>query len=175
MQPQPARENNVFDFKRLMFLKKEQGIALIGAGLIYCCDVASKEYIRHLLHNGESLPLIPGVFQLTRVNNTGAAFSMFYQHPEVLTLLVMVLLGVFLTYMLLQKKLSRWEIIGFSCVIGGALGNLSDRLHSGAVTDFLDFNLIHYPIFNLADSFILIGMVMLLVYYVKQLDSSSDS
>lgn len=149
-------------------LKKEHLRALLGALLFYAIDALTKAYVIHHLAPGESLPLFPGVLQLTRLHNTGAAFSLFYQHPEILTVVAGGLFAMFLWYMLSKRTLSTPESWGFALVLGGAFGNLVDRIRFGAVTDFLDLTVIHYPVFNLADSFILIGMVLLVMEYVKQ-------
>jgi signal peptidase II len=151
----------------LIQLRQAHLLVFLGSFVVFCLDALTKSYIIHRLQPGESIPLIPSVFQLTRLQNTGAAFSMFHQYPGVLTVVAALLLFVFISYMLCKKTLLTSEVIGFSFVIGGATGNLIDRLYMGSVTDFLDFTLIHYPVFNLADSFICIGVALLLIDYVK--------
>ncbi len=154
-------------------IRHDHWISFGFAALVYGLDALSKAWIIRALQAGESQPVIPGIFHITRVHNTGAAFSMFYEHPEVLTLVSGLLLVAFLGYMLTKPKLSRAEIMGFGFVIGGAFGNLMDRIRLGAVTDFLDVVAIRYPVFNLADAFILMGVVVLMVAYVKQFNQSA--
>lgn len=140
---------------------------LQGILFLFVMDRISKFVITQWLEPGETHPVIPGVFHITRMQNTGAAFSLFYQHPEALTLLSALLFGIFLWIAMTKKAMDPLEKIGFVCILGGALGNLMDRLRWGSVTDFLDFTIIHYPVFNLADSFIFIGVFVLVWHYVR--------
>ncbi len=141
---------------------------LTGAFLVFILDRLSKWMVLRFLSPVHSLVIIPDVIQLTHVQNRGAAFSLFYQHPHILTLIAGLLFLVLLLYTLLRQHFSLFQWIGLSFVLGGALGNLVDRLHYGAVVDFIDVVMIHYPIFNLADSFILAGVVLLMIDYVRQ-------
>lgn len=110
-----------------------------------------------------TLPIIPGVFHLTYVVNTGAAFSLF---PQGVTWLRWLSLGVSVGLMLLAwfgPILSRWEQMGYGFILSGALGNGIDRFILGSVVDFLDFRLVQFPVFNLADAFINVGIGCLLI------------
>lgn len=103
-------------------------------------------------------------FNLTMVWNQGISFGLFQNgNPWPLIIIALVISTIFSVW--LYKSKSCFEAISLSMVIGGALGNVIDRLHFGAVADFLDFFIgdWHYPAFNLADSFITIGIVMLVV------------
>jgi signal peptidase II len=159
----------------VVFFEKVHWQVLFGAAIVCCMDALSKAYISATLKIGESLPILPGIFQLTRLKNTGAAFSMFYQHPGLLTAVSGMLLPLFALFMLTQKSLNSWERLGFMFVLGGAFSNLLDRIFLGGVTDFLDFTLIHFAVFNLADSFIFIGVVLLISQYVKHHYQATDS
>jgi signal peptidase II len=107
---------------------------------------------------------ITSFFNLTMVWNEGVSFGMFQNgNPWPLIVMSIVISGIFSIWLLKSKS---WvEAISLSMVIGGALGNIVDRLHFRAVADFLDFHIMgwHYPAFNLADSFISIGIVILVV------------
>lgn len=111
----------------------------------------------------ETTPLWPNVFHITYVTNTGAAFSLFANGGgwwlRWLSLLVSVGLVAFAVF---GPRLQRWEQIGYGLLLGGALGNGIDRLLKGAVVDFLDFRLIRFPIFNVADIAINAGIACLL-------------
>lgn len=110
-----------------------------------------------------TLPIIPGVFHFTYVVNTGAAFSLFAQGVSWLRWLS---LGVSVGLLLLAwfgPKLNRWEQAGYGFVLSGALGNGIDRFVLGKVVDFLDVRLIQFPVFNLADVFINVGIACLLI------------
>lgn len=112
----------------------------------------------------ETLPLWPGVFHFTYVTNTGAAFSLFSNGG--VNWLRWLSLAVSIGLMILAwfgPRLNRWEQVGYGLILGGALGNGIDRFISGAVVDFLDFRLIRFPVFNLADVFINAGIICLLI------------
>lgn len=158
---------------RAFGIGKAHAVTLAGVALVFVLDALSKAAVINLLEPGETLPLIPGVFHFTRMHNTGAAFSLFYQYPEGLTVVAGLFFFLFLGYLLAKRDLPILEQAAFSLILGGALGNLVDRIRWGAVTDFLDFILVHYPVFNLADSFIFIGVVLLIRAYVKQRDQAS--
>lgn len=103
-------------------------------------------------------------FNLTMVWNQGVSFGMFQSgNPWPLIIVAFIIAIIFSVWLIRSKN---WvEAICLSMVIGGALGNIIDRLHFGAVADFLDFHVMgwHYPAFNLADSFISVGIVILIV------------
>ncbi|MBD2259702.1 signal peptidase II [Pseudanabaena sp. FACHB-2040] len=111
----------------------------------------------------QTVAIWPGVFHFTYVTNTGAAFSLFSENGEWLKWLsLLVSLGL-VALGLWANLPNRWEQAGYGFILGGALGNGIDRLLAGEVVDFLDFRLIQFPIFNLADVFINIGIICLLV------------
>jgi signal peptidase II len=113
------------------------------------------------LMQNHPVSIFPGIFQLSLTYNTGAAFSLMKQQPQLLLLLSASLFTVLLLYAFIQPAAGMWQRLGMSMILGGALGNLIDRIQYGAVVDFLDFVVIHYPIFNLADCFIFCGALML--------------
>ena len=105
---------------------------------------------------GESAPLIPGVIQLTRLHNTGAAWSSFSGETALLTAVLLV------------KKIVRHRLGVAACllILGGGLGNMIDRVARGYVVDMFDLQLFRYPIFNLADCFVVVGAILGAVYYL---------
>jgi signal peptidase II len=111
----------------------------------------------------ESLPIWPGVFYFTYVTNTGAAFSLFSDNGEWLKWLSMAVSLGLIALGLGVHLPNRWEQVGYGLILSGALGNGIDRVMAGEVIDFLDFRLIRFPIFNLADVCINIGIICLLV------------
>jgi signal peptidase II len=126
-------------------------------------DRITKSFFAGLLSPGESLPIIRNVFHMTLVHNTGIAFGLFRDKGAVFILIaaVAIALLVFNIYYYRQneKALSRIYIIGFSLILGGAIGNLIDRMFYGYVIDFIDFRI--WPVFNIADSAITIGAVII--------------
>lgn len=131
----------------------------------------------------ESIPVIEGIFNLTYVRNTGAAFGMMANADPAIRvpfflLVPMLALGI-IAYMF--KKLPDRDLkmsITLSLIISGAVGNLIDRARLGYVVDFLDFHWKyqwHYPAFNVADMAICVGVGFMSVYMLFQKDSESDS
>ena len=111
----------------------------------------------------DTVPLIEGIFHLTYAINTGAAFSVFSGQVEVLrwvSLIVSLLLIAFVWYV---PRLSLLEQLGYGFILAGAVGNGIDRFLFGYVVDFLDFRLINFSIFNIADIAINIGVLLLLI------------
>ncbi len=135
-------------------------------------DRITKYWIMQSFNLGETRPLLPGIFHFTYVTNTGAAFSLFSHEGWWLRWLsLLVSLGL-IAIGWLGPNLSRWEQLGYGFVLGGALGNGIDRFIAGRVVDFLDFRLIEFAVFNLADAFINVGIVCLLIAGFQKAPSS---
>lgn len=136
----------------------------IAAVISIVFDHLTKLWVVQNLLLEESLALWPGVFHFTYVTNTGAAFSLFSNGGVYwlrwLSLIVSVGL---MSWALFGPKFNRWEQLGYGLILGGALGNGIDRFVSGYVVDFLHFRLIDFPVFNVADVSINIGIVCLLI------------
>jgi len=139
------------------------------AAIVFLLDQFSKQAVMQALPLGETRRLLPGLFNLTHLRNRGAAFGLFADVESIVVLVFLVgfsLAALTLVLVLLWRgtasSLSGW---GLGLILGGALGNLFDRLRSGSVVDFLDFHLgpYHWPAFNLADSAIVLGAAVLMV------------
>ncbi|MGL4376038.1 MAG: signal peptidase II [Microcoleaceae cyanobacterium] len=111
----------------------------------------------------QTLPLLPGFFHFTYVVNTGAAFSLFNNGVNWLKWLSLFVSIGLIGLGLFGPRANRWEQVGYGFILGGALGNGIDRFFSGHVVDFLDFRVIQFPVFNLADVFINVGIFCLLI------------
>jgi len=144
---------------------------LLGlATLITLIDQASKWWITQFFTYAQSQEIIPGFFHLTLVFNTGGAFGLFSQKTSFFIILsivtILFLLGLYRSY---AKKTPAivWPV---GLVLGGALGNLIDRIRLGYVVDFLDFFVgeFHWPAFNVADSCICIGLGFLALLFAKE-------
>ncbi|MGK7949278.1 MAG: signal peptidase II [Xenococcaceae cyanobacterium] len=123
---------------------------------------------------GDTLPLWENVFHFTYVINTGAAFSFFrggVSWLRWLSLLVSLGLIAFAWYV---PKMNRIEQFGYGFILAGALGNGIDRFLFGYVVDFLDFRLIKFPVFNLADVSINLGILCLLIASFKHNERKND-
>lgn len=137
-------------------------------------DQGSKLLAKTYLSPDVSIPLIPGVFQLTLAFNTGAAFSLFKNQPQLLSVFTCILFAVLLAYALIRTHFAKGERLAMSLILGGALGNLIDRLTTGRVTDYFDLVAIHYPVFNVADSFIFMGVVLMITVLLKNPTATPD-
>ncbi len=144
-------------------MKKNRWFWIVGL-VGFALDQLTKYWVVQTFPNeGDTIPLWLGVFHFTYVTNTGAAFSFFEGGAKWLRWLS---LGVSLGLMALARwgeKMKVTEQFGSGFILSGALGNGLDRFLFGYVVDFLDFRLINFPVFNLADVFINIGIVFLLI------------
>ncbi|MBR2847577.1 MAG: signal peptidase II [Clostridia bacterium] len=114
--------------------------------------------IKHIVNTAKpAFPIIDGVFHITYAENTGAAFSMFAGFPHFTTVLTIVLILALIGYIIYSKPKKHIELIAFTLMISGGIGNLVNRLTLGYVVDFFDFRLINFAIFNTADVFICVG------------------
>ena len=142
--------------------------------LIIVLDQLTKVIVDRTMPLHESIPVIDGLFSLTYVRNTGAAFGIFAGSHEAFRLPFLILISViaigFIFVML--KRLHEQEIgltTALAFILGGAIGNLIDRVLHGEVIDFLDFywSNYHWPAFNLADSFITVGVAITLYFLMR--------
>ena len=135
----------------------------IAAFIAFFLDQLTKYWVVQTFTKGQTLPLLPEIFHITYVTNTGAAFSLFSGKVEWLRWLSLAVSLGLVALAVWGPRLSRWEQVGYGCILAGALGNGIDRFLFGEVVDFLDFRLIRFPVFNLADVAINIGIVCLLI------------
>ncbi|MGD0947286.1 MAG: signal peptidase II [Candidatus Binatia bacterium] len=142
----------------------------VAAGVLLL-DQLTKWYIRHSFALYESVTVIDSLFHITHVRNAGGAFGLLNQAARVWRLpfflaVSCIAVGVLLAFVRRIQPGQRWLLLALGAILGGALGNLVDRMASGEVTDFLDFHWhgYHWPAFNLADSCITAGMVILLLH-----------
>ena len=128
-------------------------------------DLLSKHFVfKFLSGRTEGYDVWPGVFKLSRHYNTGGPFSIFRGHnSSLLVITAIALLIIFYLYVGSVKRGKHLGLAALSLIAAGALGNLVDRLDGGQVRDFLDFYLIHYPVFNVADILITVGAGLLLI------------
>lgn len=157
--------------------------ALVGpvVGGIVLADQLTKWLVRRLLAPYEVVPVIPGLLNLTHVYNTGGAFSFLADAPDgvrvpfflIASLAAVVALIYYLWHV---DPGERGMQFALAAVLGGAAGNLIDRMVLGKVTDFIDLHwgAWHWPAFNVADSFITIGVALLVVGFLFGGDSRRD-
>ena len=113
----------------------------------------------------DSVPVIPGIFHLTLVRNSGIAFGLFRNHHGILFALISISLVILFFWGSTLKHHSVGARWGFGFIVGGAIGNWIDRVRVGAVIDFLDFRI--WPVFNIADFAITLGVGLYLFSLLK--------
>jgi signal peptidase II len=153
-----------------MVSKKITFLAIV-AGIVLVLDLFTKMLVLAHLPLGAGIPVIPGLFDLTHVQNPGGAFgflaTMGPQARGVIFILVSALAVAVILWFYLQTPVQqRWLAFGFALIFGGAIGNLVDRLRFGAVIDFIDVYIgdLHWPAFNIADSAITVGVAIFAFY-----------
>ena len=141
---------------------------------IFAVDRLTKRIIESRVSVFDTHTVIPGFFDIVHARNPGAAFSMFADstsawRPVFLIGLSLAALALVAIILRNATRLDRPTAIGLSLILGGALGNVFDRITTGAVTDFLDFYIgdLHWPAFNVADSAIVIGSCLLLISMLR--------
>lgn len=142
---------------------------LITTAVLVAFDQLTKIYVQSKFYLGESISVIENFFNFTYVQNPGAAFGFLAKSPAIFRenfflIIPPIAMGIILFFLRSVKANDRIQILALSCVFGGALGNYIDRLRVGYVIDFLDFHYKHiysWPAFNIADSAIVCGIIIL--------------
>jgi signal peptidase II len=151
----------IFKYPKLWWLK-----ILVG-GVCFSLDYVSKEWARTNLPSYGSSPLLPNLLQFTLVTNTGAAFNLGSGHGLLMTLIATAVTVLLVIWVLQEEKQSGQSLLmslGAGFLIGGALGNLFDRFARGRVTDFLEFTFVSFPVFNIADVCIDVGIGLIIIF-----------
>jgi signal peptidase II len=157
-------------------------LMIVIAALVVVLDRETKLWIVAHIRPGYAIVVIPKVFRLTHVLNTGAAFSMFESSASpalVRNLLVAFSIAAVMVVLALIWKMGRsitLTSVALALILGGAIGNLYDRVRYAHVVDFLEVHIIHYhwPDFNVADSAIVVGACLLLLEMLRPQGSAAD-
>ena len=138
--------------------------------ILFIVDQISKILVVKLIDINHSIEIIKNFFYLTYTHNTGAAFSILTGQRIFLILIAVVILIILFNHIRKNKVKEKLEILSFSLIIGGSLGNLIDRIVRGYVVDFVDIKIFGYdfPVFNIADTFIVIGVFLLLIETIRK-------
>lgn len=140
-------------------------MTLIFTTIFFLIDISSKYIISKIVTLGNSIDIIKNFLRISYVKNTGAAFSILDGNTLFVTIIGIVIIIMIIWYLYKNKVNKTIDKIGYSLILGGSIGNLFDRVCYGYVRDFIDIQIgeYNYPIFNLADSFIVIGVILLFI------------
>ncbi|MBI3330666.1 MAG: signal peptidase II [Candidatus Omnitrophica bacterium] len=141
------------------------------SGLTLAADQLTKFVVAAAFHPGESRALLPGVLHLTYIQNTGAAFGLLKGWQLLFIGLSLAVIAWILRQFLAQRPLAATTLWAYALILGGAAGNLIDRLRFGYVVDFIDVRV--WPVFNLGDSAITIGVGLLVWRALRKKGSNS--
>lgn len=137
---------------------------------VIAVDQLTKYLVVIQMEQGQSIELISGFLYLTSHRNAGAAFGILQGQMWLFYIATVIVVGVIVYMIITQAKESRFFGISLGLVLGGAIGNFIDRLLEGEVVDFIDVFIFTYnfPIFNVADSALVIGVGMMMIYFILE-------
>lgn len=138
-------------------------LAIIGIFL----DQVTKLLVTGFLNLNQVINVIDGFFSITYVRNTGAAWGMFSNNTLFISIISILFLFILIKYIKELPKIDFLYVVAFGLIIGGIIGNLIDRLLRGYVVDFFRFIILdyNYPVFNVADMLIVIGSIVLIISF----------
>ena len=144
-------------------------ILFITALLVIIIDQISKHLILSNIDYSQPIKIIENFFYINHVHNPGAAFGIFPNSRIFFIIFAVITVIVLVIYCFKQTPAKNFHKIIFGLIIGGAIGNLIDRIRFGYVIDFLDFYFgkFHYPTFNIADTSICIGIGLVMLHLLK--------
>ena len=139
-----------------------------SAALVLILDQISKHIVASSMELGSSIPVIKGVFELTYIRNTGAAWGILEDKQLLLQIFTALLMaGIVIYAVVSRKKMTRCELLSLGLILGGGLGNFVSRVIYGYVVDF--FNIQIMPVFNVADICICVGCGLMLLYALRSM------
>ena len=149
---------------------------IINSIILLIIDIVIKLIISNKLIFNQSIKVINNFFYITYVKNTGVAWSILSGKINLIIVITLIIIAILIIYIFNKKSYSVLEIISYSMILSGSIGNLIDRIIYGYVIDYLDFNILgyNYPIFNFADMCIVIGIILILTFGGKNGNSSRN-
>lgn len=132
--------------------------------LVIIADQISKWAIVKYMDLYESIPIIDGWLHITSRRNRGAAFSMLQDQRLFFIILTLIVVIILIYFIYKIYKEYKYVTFALALILGGAIGNLIDRIRFGEVIDFIDLQIINFAVFNIADSAVVIGTILLLIH-----------
>lgn len=155
--------------------KASLGLFFASACVVFLVDVLSKLTVARWLETGASVRVLGDVVRFTHIKNIGASFGLF--PGSTVTLIVISSVAVVIVFILaLHSRDRTWHMVFLGLIMGGAIGNLFDRLRLGGVIDFVDIGVgsFRWPVFNAADVAVTLGVFLLLLQYVTRGDKPPE-
>ncbi|RID96049.1 signal peptidase II [Streptococcus constellatus] len=153
-------------------MKRKVMVPIVIVALIALDQWVKFEIVKNI-QLGEVKPFLPKILSLTYLRNTGAAFSILENQQWLFAVITLVVIGAAIWYLSKHIKGSVWLLSALSLIIAGGIGNFIDRMRQGFVVDMFQLDFINFAIFNVADSYLTIGVMVLVVMMLKEEDNAS--
>ena len=147
---------------------KKRGIVAGVIAILIVLDQLVKSYVVQNIALGEVKTWIPNLVSLTYLQNRGAAFSMLQDQQLLFAVITLVVVVGAIWYLHKHMEDSFWMVLGLTLIIAGGLGNFIDRISQGFVVDMFHLDFINFAIFNVADSYLTVGVLVLLLAMLKE-------
>ena len=147
---------------------KKRGIVAGVIAILIVLDQLVKSYVVQNIALGEIKSWIPNLVSLTYLQNRGAAFSILQDQQLLFAVITLVVVVGAIWYLHKHMEDSFWMVLGLTLIIAGGLGNFIDRISQGFVVDMFHLDFINFAIFNVADSYLTVGVVVLLLAMLKE-------
>lgn len=153
-------------------MKRKVMVPIVIVALIALDQWVKFEIVKNI-QLGEVKPFLPKILSLTYLRNTGAAFSILENQQWLFVVITLVVIGAAIWYLSKHIKGSVWLLSALSLIIAGGIGNFIDRMRQGFVVDMFQLDFINFAIFNVADSYLTIGVLVLIVMMLKEEGNAS--
>lgn len=153
-------------------MKRKVMVPIVIVALIALDQWVKFEIVKNI-QLGEVKPFLPKILSLTYLRNTGAAFSILENQQWLFAVITLVVIGAAIWYLSKHIKGSIWLLSSLSLIIAGGIGNFIDRMRQGFVVDMFQLDFINFAIFNVADSYLTIGVLVLIVMMLKEEGNAS--
>ncbi|WP_342989825.1 signal peptidase II [Streptococcus anginosus] len=153
-------------------MKRKVTVPIVIVALITLDQWVKFEIVKNIQLGGVK-PFIPKILSLTYLRNTGAAFSILENQQWLFAVITLVVIGAAIWYLSKHIKGSVWLLSALSLIIAGGIGNFIDRMRQGFVVDMFQLDFINFAIFNVADSYLTIGVLVLIVMMLKEEGNAS--
>ncbi|MDD3048614.1 MAG: signal peptidase II [Bacilli bacterium] len=142
---------------------------LLFSLIVVLVDQLTKWLVTANISVNSNVVIIKNFLNFTNVGNDGAAWNIFSGSRWFLVCVSILAVFAIIKYIILDLKISKVELVGYFLLLGGIVGNLIDRIFRGSIVDFIDINLFgyHYPVFNIADSCIIVGTILIVFHMIK--------